>query len=258
MRFLSIAALPATAILLLTANVALAAGNVLLPPDNSGLNLGLAPQQTDTPAPAADTVKTPDVSTSSSKGGTLPNLSSTSGTDLPYSPPLQQQAPMTTGATNGIATTVIQMPQMQNPSNFPGMPKAAYNLGIDMAEKSVWGANDISNVASHFGIPANQVPKLCVLDLSGYMTSSKSAYTFSTGMSGHDSLGYDGVIQNVTVTPQALCSISHLPPNSGYVMQLGDKYVAPLGMITCGAPTGQPSRVAILYSGNGNGQCIYR
>jgi hypothetical protein len=259
--------------LLLASLPAFAASDVLLPPTSgagSSPNLGFAPVTPPTEAapativpaapPAAPSAPAAD-SNSAGKTNTTNAASPFAPADLlPYTPGPQTPPPPMPGGMPGLdtPTTILKVPDIAAlQGSLPHYPRV---LNIQFSDKSVWGPGDTGSVNNLLGIPQNQVAAACRMALLGVIQTSKLPALFSTADSPTVTATYDGTVSDVMLNVQALCRTNSLPPNKGYIQQMGDFYIAPLNTLPCKPPQGltAPQQLTVLYAGNGAGQCLYR
>ena len=228
------------------------ASEVLLPPSNGpSPNLGLAPVAPPPAAPAVtDTPKTqpaPAVAPSPAITG-----------DLMYTPIPESQGPSNKSA--GLPTTVIHVPDFNKMmAGTQNGQKFSHSLSIDLSDKSVWGPGDTASVGDTLGIPQNQVAANCHMGVSGVMITDKTPMPFSTSGALHGSINYNGNVRNIILKVEAQCHAASLPPDKGYIQQMGDYYIVPLGVVPCTPEqTGAPQQLTVIYAGNSNGQCQFR
>jgi hypothetical protein len=250
----------------MAAHQAFAAGNVLLPShgnEPTASSLGLAPNDgtpatpsitLDSAAPAAvNTIDGAPAGRSAPppEDGILPSLSSAS---LPYTPG-PPAADM--DEARGIPTTVIKQPPVSYAAMQAQFP---YVISIRLSGKSIWVSGDLDRINNRLGIARNRVASQCRVSLTGLLMTDKGAYPFDTGLSPGTDAHYDGALSNAMVQVQAVCDAGPLPPNSGLVIQAGDKYVATLGNITCAPPARSQAfqQIAVLYAGNSDTRCAYK
>lgn len=234
-----------------------AAGDVLLPSDN-GSNTSTLPNLGLVPTPDTSAAKTvpaaPDTNQAQKPESLLPSL-------LPAQTPRQTPMPPATAANLAVMmaaskpstpTKVVQMPPPSPPDTT--LPNS---VGIDISNY-VWGPSDVAAIKTRLGIPPDQVTAHCHLGLDGSVLSDKGYYPFDTGFSPHAELKYDGQLKEIAVRAEALCDLVPLPPNSGYVIQMGDKYAVMLRQIDCPPPPLSPQHIVFQYAGSGKGQCLYQ
>jgi len=246
------------------------AGNVLLPSANGPQpNLGLAPapqpiapvapstqdQQANPPAPAqkpdATAIQVPQTKPAPAVSAAIMSPPAF----LPFTP----IPPVASKTRKGFSlpTKVINSPDMsilQNTSNM-GLPKS---VALDLDPKSSWGQSDITAVSEKFGISPARVTSVCSLSLGGLMNTDKGMRGFSSGGTpAHSDIGYDGTIKTLNIRVTALCPAGQLPPDSGFVTQIGNQYSIPIGSVSCQPPAASMRQIVVSYS-DGKGQCAYR
>jgi hypothetical protein len=232
--------------------------SALLPQDNSTSSdnsLGLAPSppvsggtpvspssvpSSTTPAATANEPSAPLLP----EGGpsVLPTLSQTT---LPYTP-----LPVPSVQNNNPADRIIQMPVDNTPPDM-SLPK---NMIVAVSSKYVWGPADVSMIQSNLGIPPAQVTAHCHLSMEGIAIGDESAYTISSGagggMSAQSGFRYGGTLSDIKLMPEALCDIVPLPPNHGWVIQYGNKYLVHLQETDCGAPPLNAHSLTLTFNGH--------
>ena len=103
-------------------------------------------------------------------------------------------------------------------------------------------------------IARDQVPKLCHVSLIGMLISDSiaSGYTFDLGATLSSAMiYYEGKASSVNIMVRALCDRVPLPPNSGAIMQVGDKYSVFLNNTICSPPASNGQTLTFKYAGNG-------
>jgi len=258
-----IAALAALTFGLSCQQTAYAAGNVLLPDDDTSHampGLGLGP--TAKPSPEKPAATPPSESTApknTNSENILPAVNPARvSTPLPQTPARPPPPPTNTATQFRLPTRVIEMPLPESiinssDSDWPN------NLTLKIADKYVWGTFDTSTINSNLGIAPAQIPARCHLSASGIATGDEGYFAFDTGIAHSETpIRYAGAIKNITLQPRAVCDRIALPPNSGYVFQIGDKYTVSLGQVSCPPPPEKAKDLIFSYAGDGKGQCSYR
>jgi len=259
---------------------AYAAGNVLLPSSNasgssdSGVSaaaMGLsaptaapaAPQTSAAPPPAAapastpastpvpapaQTYQTPAPLQASVKVPTMDDILS------PADPATAKNLPPGT-----LPTRILHQPDnsqilSQMNGNLP------YGITISYSGQSVFGAKDVQEISSKLGLGREQIASGCSLALSGIVQTSKGSYVIDSGLRGQASVKYDGTIQSYLLAPRAMCAPDgKLPPGSGFITEIGGRYVVPLpNSIDCPVPNRQSTGLVVTYDGSGKSGCVYQ
>jgi len=267
MRYICLVAVTGALTLgLLAQQTAYAAGNVLMPSDNSSDgtgSLGLVPQEKP-PAPqtsSGGSAPANDGQSSNQPGPILPNDMGSMDGGQQTAPPVPAAGgytpiPPAAQPFAGMATHVIQMPV---PTGNPAQGNLAGSLTLTVADKYLWGPFDVMTVNRSLGIPSDQIPAHCHLSVNGNADSDAGTYPFDTGLTHMQApIGYAGIVKEINVRPMAVCDLVPLPPNAGYVLQTGDKYTVPLGQVTCPPPPRGAQRLVFQYAGNSKGQCAYQ
>ncbi|MGE3623096.1 MAG: hypothetical protein AB7H77_04380 [Bdellovibrionales bacterium] len=137
-----------------------------------------------------------------------------------------------------------------------GLP---YNFNVEIADKYTWGPQDTRLINRDLGIPADQVAKFCHLSIAGMVQTDTGPYAFDTGpIRPAATARYDGKLSGINITARAMCDKVNLPPYSGLILQVGDKYSIYLGQTVCPPPPANLQTLVYTYAGNGKGACIYR
>ncbi len=257
MRSFRIAALTGTFVMSLWISAASAQSDVLLPPTsaNSQPNLGLVPRSTlstgpSTTAPSTTAPSTTAASTTSQSTPPLPNTQAPAASASP-APAYASVTPPPAPTTN-TPTQVIKIPR----ADADTMAKIGENLpntlAIDVEKK--WRDSDIKHVSDMLGISAEQVPALCNISVGGVVQTDKAPSMFDTGDNAHGAAKYAGKIVSLMGTIRAICDASTpLPPNKGAVLELGDKYMVPIGGANCRRADNSPEPVQATITRPANG-----
>lgn len=258
-----------------------AAGNVLLPSDSSSANLGFAPQSSSAPeaanssnpiAPPASPT-TPSLLPSSSAPIPAPatptvpppqSVGAASGmTPVPTLPTITVSSPVTAAQAahlkpGTVPTTIIH--QSDATDTLSAMGKGLpYSLDISISGKSIFGAKDVKEIGAKLGLSAAKVESACFLTISGMVQTDKGSYLFSGTASPQVIVRYDGTIKSYAIQAQGMCNAKtgDLPPGSGILAEVGDRFRIPLQVITCPAPQRQVTSLSITYDGTKTSQCDY-
>jgi hypothetical protein len=261
--------LPGLLVLAFTvADRAYASGNVLLPSAGEWLSnkLGLTPHDDSSDSKAAPAAVPPTDTTTTntlpnmspaetpSTQPTTPDLNTAAGAaSIPFAPlPSASGAVIATASGYKIPTNVIMTPDNSiiMAANDSMLSKS---VSIDYTDKSIWSSSDLDTINQKLGIPTNDIPKVCHLAFSGFVSTDKGVYMINdTKGTPHVAVKYDGHIRNFMLQSRALCDLVPLGPYQGYVTQLADKYVVPLNPIRTPPPTTQVQQVLVLYTGDTN------
>jgi len=199
-----------------------------------------------------------------------PSLPDQSGMDSPSLPTID---PDTTDAAinytplpSPTAAVPVAAPTFSNPTHVVTQPPANLessatdnyfrnSLKINVAEKNVWGPTDLMSIQNALGISPSDAPKHCHLSIDGTIQSDDNGlYSFDTGLFGQAIAHYDGNAGSTRIRIRALCDMLPLPPNSGYVTQVGDKYSVFLYQTSC-TPRAGTQNLIVQYNGNGSAKC---
>jgi hypothetical protein len=260
MRSYYIAALAGVFILGLPALPAFAQGSVLVPQDYTPPSQTLDDQGNPIPIPQ------PSYQPSLPKLD--PNVDDTGGS----TPELLSPIPTNNGNDGGqssndspiwrdtpIPTQVLKMPSSEAPS-MPGDEYLPENVKITIKDY-MWGPQDIDTVNQVLHIAKDQVPKICRLSLIGTLRSDteQSSYPFNMGSTYSNVIVYyDGKSSGINILARALCDRVPLPPNSGLIMQSGDKYSVLINTTQCPPPPASGQTLVFKYAGNGGASCVYQ
>jgi hypothetical protein len=134
-----------------------------------------------------------------------------------------------------------------------------YVQTISISGRSIYGANDVTLINKKLGLSSAQISSNCILTVRGVMQTDVSPYIID----GPPTLPqvvvhYDGMIKSYIMTGVAMCTAGQLPPGSGLITEVGNRYSIPLQMIKCPLPTQQASQLTITYNGSGTSQCVYQ
>ncbi len=187
----------------------------------------------------------------------LPQIPSTANIVQPAYP--GTEAPTTFDPAIGlqIPTQIITQPDLSGLDMYAGGSAPPYTLSIDVGDKSVFGPNDIQGISQKLGIPANKISQQCGLTITGIMQSDKGGAIVQGGVSPHATVRYDGNLQGMLLSAQAVCLVDKLPLYAGYVSKIGNRFVAPLQGVNCVPPQGHPHSMVVQYQGDGASQCFY-
>jgi hypothetical protein len=268
MRHLSFAATGFMLAILLLPPTAHGAGNVLLPSatDSNGQpslpNLGIGVPSSSagmansslpiqapvSPPPARATqamapVSTPQISTPATQ---------TNNPITTLDPTIAAKLPRGT-----MPTTIIHQPDTsaslaQAGRNLPN------SLMIAIGGSSLFGAADVKNISKELGLSRDQISSACLLTVGGLMQTDKNSYILDGGASTQYTVRYEGMIQNYLLVGNALCTANNIPPGSGFLAEMGGRYIIPLKQIKCPPPTRQVSSLTITYDGSGTSKCAYQ
>jgi hypothetical protein len=223
---------------------AYAQGSVLVPqdytapPDNSSTPLQSAPL-TGTSLPKLD----PDETDT----GLAPDAS-----NLPMTPMSRETNPYN-------ATQVLKFSSAEAAS-IPGDEVLPEKIDITLKDY-MWGPRDINSVSQNLQIPADQVPNVCTLSLTGmlYSDSIQGSYIFDMGSTlSTVTVYYEGTPSSVSIFARAMCNAVNLPPNSGTVIQIGDKFTTMVAQTQCPPPPPHAKTLTYKYDGNEQGSCVYQ
>ncbi len=224
-----------------------AAGNVLVPRDDSGKsatvpNLGISVLPT-TPAPVAAPVKKPEVP---------PAPAPTPAPPLKALPPVKTNPlPVVSAGPTRIITDTDTA--AQTGENLPN------SLAIFMSDKSSLGANDVTRISDTLGLSREQIPASCILASRGMVKTSKGIYSVPLKLSSQTAVKYDGAITEYMMTAQALCLAGGpIPQRGGIIVKKGDRFIVSLQQINCNPPDGRASSLTIVYDGSPAAQCFYQ
>lgn len=275
MRRISFAALGLLLAATLAPQALYAAGNVLLPSASSSSdgstaslpNLGLSAStpSTDTAAPTdlpAMTVTKPALPPATVKSTVAP-------TQTPSTAPAEQPtieippiAPITDSDVRGlppgtVPTRVIHQPDA---SAMPAASNAGApnSLTIGFSPRSYFGARDAAEIGNKLGISRDQISASCYLSVGGVVQTDKGSSVIAAGLSPQVTVHYAGTIKSYMIGAQAMCVAgNNLPPGSGFIVEIGNRFVVPLQQINCAAPNRQSSTLTLTYNGNNGTQCVY-
>ena len=218
-----------------------AAANVLLPPENPGNDgskpfpsLGLSVQ---TPKTAPDSTKKTDAPETKSKATAAPEEKTKKSPSSDSKIILQTEVP-----------------------DVPANKSLPHNLNISLGKDSSIGEKDSAKIAGKLGLNADEISSNCILTIRGTLITDKSTYAIGNGMSRQATVYYDGRIKNYSMMVQALCRANDkLPPDSGTVVKIKDRFVVVLQPIRCAPPTGSnAASLIITYNGIAAAQCEYQ
>jgi hypothetical protein len=225
---------------LLSPHVSQAAGNVLLPRDDSGSssalpNLGLSV----TPKTTAPVAATPEPAKKQEAPETKPQAT-------------EKTAP--SSASSNPTRVIIETESSYQPgSTLPN------SLTISMSDKSSFSKTDAAKITDKLGLSGDQIPSSCFLSARGAIKTDKSLYSTGIKSSPQVSVRYDGTITGYMLTAQALCLMAGpLPQKGGIIVKLGDRYVVPLQQINCPLPSGKVSDLIVVYDGSDKSLCAYQ
>jgi hypothetical protein len=257
------------ACLISTALPAYAGGNVLLPSASSGgsnssgsgggvsnATLGLGGTTVSTPAPMPE-MPAPPAQTSAPAQTPIPQTAAKMPTAADIITPLDPN-----GAKNlpagAIPTYIIHqqdMSQALTQANA-GLP---YALTIALSNRSVFGAKDVQEISTKLGLSRDQIASACAMSVQGIVQTSKGSYIFDSGTSSQANIHYDGTISSYLMSARASCAVaSKLPPGSGFLTEVGGRYIIPLQPIDCVSPNRQSPGLIVTYDGSGKSQCSYQ
>ncbi len=253
----------ATAAFFFSLSSAYAAGNVLLPDQNSGgnnaplPNLGLSPYVK--PAPGSKTKETG-----------LPNLGLTPA-PLPApsadsSKPKEQK--LKTDAAKKTETPKKSTPQkpadIVRRDKLPGtepdktLPRA---LDVSLGENSSLSLKDLRILREKLGLENEDISSSCSLVVRGSLITDKGTYTIGDGFSAQTTVYYDGLIRNYSMAMMASCLADerNLPPSNTSILKLKNRFLVPLNPVLCPAPASKkiPVALVITYNGGRTPQCDY-
>lgn len=261
MKSPSLAAVSLAALLLTTGMSAYASSDVLLPENNE--QLSHQPESSSSPPPP------PSVSTSSLPLSSTPSVAQTPATSvqipaglptsatpykLPYTPEklapiprpqnIQIGTPTVSKNGNGVVvtfpTSIIQIPEPPPLVENPNASKPSHNISIAFTEHT-WNDSDIAQVNKVLGLDKDKIPSLCHIHASGSVITDIGSYPVDAGPASRTDIGYDGALHNIMLGVQALCKAVPLPPNQGFIREMGDKYVVDLGTIFCTGSSSTPN-----------------
>ncbi len=157
-----------------------------------------------------------------------------------------------------IPTRVLHQPDMSATMAQAGR-NLPYSLTIGFSDKSFFGAKDVETINKKLGLSRDQVSSSCYLSVGGLLQTDKGSQMIAPGLSPQATVRYDGRIKNYLITSQALCLAgNNLPSGSGFLTEIGNRFVIPLQPITCSAPNSQVTGLTITYNGSGTSQCTYQ
>ncbi len=250
---------------LFTANAAQATGNVLLPSSgndtSSAPNLGIAPPpapstpQTVTSPPAAATTQAPAYTPTPAIMAAPQTSESAVNLNEILSPIDDQSAknlPAGASPTRILHQTDNASALSQATANLP------YALNISINGRSVFGSDDVAQISDKLGLSRDQIGAACYLSVSGLIQTDRGGGIVDGGLSPQITVRYDGIIQGSMLAAEALCTANKLPPGSGFINQLGNRYVITLQPISCAAPTRQVTQMVITYDGTEKSSCAYQ
>jgi len=190
----------------------------------------------------------------------LPQLDPNEG-ELPSSAPSMSQMPPSVALSHDPTkeTKVLKMAATEAPDN-PGDEDLPENIRINLKDY-MWGPKDVDTINKAFHIPGEQVPKACRLSLTGSLQSDseQAYYPFDMGATLSEvTVFYDGKPSGIDIIARAMCDAVPLPPNSGLIIQVGDKYTTYIAHAQCPPPPPNVQTLTLKYAGNGKTDCVYQ
>jgi len=268
-------------VLAVSPSPALADDEVLVPPDasmgsnngspsptaTSGVDLGLAPVETDSTKNSSSSL--PDVSSPSlpmvDPGGDSPPQQNAPPprpqSSWSPSPGTQLSLPAGTGdigTTHIVRLPAPDPPQSQPPAEPGDVPDGnGYDLNINVANPA-WGKGDLDNLKRRLGISADDAQEHCHVSINGSIPTDKTMISFQMSPNfTHTVTHVVGTPQSATVSAMAVCDMLPLPPNAGFVTQIGDKYAIYLQQVNCAPPPAGAHTMNFQYEGDGKGSCHF-
>jgi hypothetical protein len=220
------------ALLLGVIQSAQATGNVLVPSNNDSAKplpeLGFTPIPAPAPQPPAPVIQ--------------PTPQPTAPKSIPPQTPTQ--------------SNIIQVPEQLPTTEI--LPGAVLPLSIDVDGR--WVPIETRVITNSLGIPPNQIPANCQPMIMGIAMADKVPATFVVDGSLHAEAKYDGKIMGLTLSKGALCNANGAHPSQqGVIVQMGNKYMIPLGNGLCRLPENitSPRRIRITTADDGSLQCRF-
>jgi len=149
-----------------------------------------------------------------------------------------------------MPTSVVQMPEQ--PAFYPKELESRWTkkVHVEFGNKN-WDARDIDAVVAKLGIDKAKVPSQCYVQATGSVVTDEMVNDVNTGTQLQADVGYSGALRTLTATIIALCKAGDLPPNQGFVMQIGNRYKVDLDAVHCNLPdNAAPKRIVIDRSSN--------
>jgi hypothetical protein len=219
-----------------------ATGNVLVPSDNTPAKPTTPSDQSQSNEPTLPVID-PNYSTPPTPvtpGGFTPAKPGAAASKIPLG-----------------STKIIRIPAPQALS-VPTSEDPTTGVNVDIDQKSVWGKNDLANINRSLGIDKDKAAKICHLSINGSVETSEGLSPFSMNPNVmHTLVRYGGTPSGIILMLQAMCETVPLPPNKGYVTQVGDKYSVFLHRVTCPPPPPKTLNIVFSYAGDGKGECHF-
>jgi hypothetical protein len=216
---------------------AMAAGDVLLPPDNGGKsslpNLGLMPAEPEA-APAAAPQKKPAQAAMPEKPAAAALLPVTQ----PAAPPGRPVPP----------------PPDYRPAPLP------YSIMVSLAKSTIWSANDLETVSRQTGLPKSGVVDHCRMGINGMLITNNGAHAVDSHATDSADVAYAGTVTNAMLSVYAACDSAPKPAPYNFIQRLGDRYAVALGSAFCAPKTpfsGTLGHITVTHGTNGDDRCVY-
>ena len=157
-----------------------------------------------------------------------------------------------------IPTTIIHQPVATDASDQSGAA-LPHKLTVTISKRSIFGATDVQKIGAKLGLRRRDIFSSCILAAQGVMQTDKGTYLLVGQASPQAEVNYDGMIRNYMMTGVALCAAkAPLPPGSGFLTEIGDRFSIPLQAIHCPPPDRQVTGLTITYDGSDTSQCDYQ
>ncbi len=255
----------ATALCLFAAHGgAFATGNVLLPDDSANSDISpaapmsTAPQNSDTVIPG--TAPLPNLIPTENQQPATNNIYMPAGTTaIPSIPMLTAPHPVTQNTPNGpvlvLPTTVYNMPADES---SPAIANPAHTVTVTITNSALT-ASDITQISTRLGIPASKAQSLCTTSSTVMLVSTQGIVKLILAGTPKSTVGYNGNLNQVMITTQALCNKTAIPSYQGIVREINGKYLVDLNASICtvSGSTTTPSTINVTR-GSFSGSCQFQ